>query len=121
MSDEARLACFGGRTIRFDGFVAGLQYGGDCASEPVLGEGWLNPCGGTYHHIIAPNGLVGGPVHLSPDLSSDDLPAERNVTIWAHFDDPAAQSCGMVRGDAEIDPDTACRYLLVAEEVFVHP
>ena len=128
MAPAERLACFGDRTIEFEGaFRAGCP---TCEYFGSFDPAWLaNPNVSNY---VAERGTgVNGPglnVRFPPGLA---LPENGSIVrVRGHFDDPAAGTCSLAMvpwdyRDMEVDPAPRsvaqlwCRQQFVAETVDV--
>lgn len=124
MLPAERLACFGDRTIEFEGtFRAGCP---TCEFFGSFGPAWLaNP--NVFNFVVMTSTRLHGlgmNLRLPPGL----VPPENGsiVRIWGHFDDPAATDCSISivpwdYRDMELDPVPAsvsrlwCRQLFVVE------
>ena len=120
MGTDERLECFGGRSVSFRAYVSGMAAITICSITPVPGDGWLDLCAGTRRLLVAsPGDEDGVPAFIPPEMSAFDVPADRWVDVLGHFDDPAAQTCG-VQGGQTPDPQQvqACRAAFVLEQAF---
>ena len=122
-SPEERLECFGGKTIIFRAYASSIIGVGSCTEQVAPGDGWLNPCGGQARVLIAqPGDGEGLAAYFPPTLQESDVPIEAWVDVSGHFDDPAAQTCGVEGAVASEAPSDeiveVCRQLFVIDQIF---
>lgn len=123
MATSERLDCFGNRSLSFRAYVSSMVGISTCSITPDPGDGWLNVCAGPRRLLVAnPDDEDGVLAFIPPQMSPSDVPADRWVDVLGHFDDPAAQSCG-VQGGLTPDPGQveACRSAFVLEQAFLSP
>lgn len=121
MATTDRLECYGGRSISFRAYISGSAAISTCSITPVPGDGWLDVCSGIRRLLMAqPGDEEGVLAFLPPEMSAFEMPADRWVDVLGHFDDPAAQTCG-IQGGPTPDPEQveACRAAFVVEQVFL--
>jgi hypothetical protein len=128
MAPAERLACFGDRTIEFEGaFRAGCP---TCEHFGTFEPAWLaNP--NEYNYVADTGTGVHGPglnVRFPPGLA---VPENGSiVSVRGHFDDPAAGTCSLAMvpwdyRDMEVDPAPQsvaqlwCRHQFAAETIDV--
>jgi len=117
------LACFGSRTVRFQGRLS-LSCGGEARPGWKMTPEWLS--GNAFTKLLIDDGDSSIVAHPSPDL---DLPvacgetAEGRSMIEGHFDDETAPECDATIGGEPIPPDLSpvpaywCRTTLVIDRL----
>lgn len=125
--NPAGLACFGGSDVRVIGFVDEPEGLGG-VSAIVIEPRWLTERGLFLHPSSAGTSDASGAFYAVAYPPGSGNPnrryARRWVSLVAHFDDPAAQTCH-AEGPADADPPTdeeavaMCRQILVLSSIRV--